>query len=447
MAFIDQLKRGWNAFKEEEKNPIAEDFSNLTPTYYTSTSPSTPKPRFTNERTILSAIYTRVSIDFAKLDYRHIKVDEIGRFASEMSSHLNRCLFLEPNLDQGPSAFLQDIILTLFDKGVCALVPVDTTTNPMKTEIVDIFTLRVGIIKQWYPSKVKVSVWDEKDGKRKDVTLPKRFVAIIQNPLYLVMNAPNSTHQRLVRKLSQLDVVDEQAASGKLDIIIQVPYPVKSERSIERAEKRRDEIELQLKGSQYGIAYADATEKITQLNRPAENNLMDTIQYLVNMLYGQLGLTEEVMNGTANEAAMINYQNRTIVPIADAVREAMQRSFLGHMGTANLEKIDYYDNPFKLVPLKELADIADKFSRNEIFSPNEIRGFLGVRPSPDKKADELKNRNVPPFDDPAMADAYALAAQAYGNGNPNGNGNGNGNLPSVSAPAEVQQIGAGVSTN
>lgn len=400
MAFTDRVKQAWNAFRQQD-SPLETDFSNAGQTYLSSAPPDRQKLRFSSERTIISALYTRVSIDFARLDFRHTKTDETGRYVKDMPSNLNTCLTLEPNMDQGPSSFLQDVVLTLFDKGCCAVVPVDTTLNPNTNDIVDIYTLRVGIIKQWYPKKVRISVWNEETGKRQDITLDKRFVAIVPNPLYSVMNEPNSTHQRLIRKLNLLDVVDHQSSSGKLDIIIQLPYAVKSENRKLQAEKRRDDIEFQLRGSQYGIAYADATEKITQLNRPAENNLMSQVEYLVKMLYGQLGLTEEVMNGTASESAMINYQNRTIVPIADAVKQAMQRAFLGHIGTDNLEKIDYYDNPFKLVPLKDLAEIADKFSRNVIFAPNEIRGFIGVRPSTDPTADTLKNRNVPPFGDPS----------------------------------------------
>jgi hypothetical protein len=445
LAIGDRLKQAWNAFNQKDA-PIESDFGNVGPTYYTSAPPDRPRLRFTGERTIISAIYTRVSIDFARLDFRHTLTDDSGRFKEEKDSNLNTCLSLEPNLDQGPSAFLQDIVLTLFDKGCCALVPVDTTKNPHTNETVDIYTLRVGIIKNWYANKVRVSVWNEDTGQRQDVVLDKRFVAIVQNPLYSVMNEPNSTHQRLIKKLSMLDVVDEQSSSGKLDLIIQLPYAVKSETRKQQADKRRDDIEMQLRGSQYGIAYADATEKVTQLNRPAENNLMGQVEFLVKMLYGQLGLTEEVMNGTASESAMINYQNRTIVPIADAVREAMQRAFIGHTGTAKSERIDYYDNPFKLVPLKDLAEIADKFSRNTIFAPNEIRGFMGFRPATDPNADQLGNRNVPPFGDPSGMAAYlsdptqmdpygdpAATMQDFGRPSNGQSSNGNGDPPATMA--------------
>jgi len=298
-------------------------------------------------------------------------------------------------MDQAPRAFRQDIVMTLFDKGVAALVPVDTTVNPNTNEMIDIYTLRVGEIITWYPKHVRVSVYNEKSGKREEVLLAKRFVAIVENPLYTVMNEPNSTLQRLIRKLSLLDAVDEQSSSGKLDLIIQLPYVIKSEARRQQAEARRQDIELQLKGSQYGIAYTDGTEKITQLNRPAENNLLKQIEYLTNMLYGQLGITEEVMNGTADEKAMINYFNRTIEPIVEAIVQAMQRSFLGPVGTLEQERISYFKDPFKLVPISEIAEIADKFTRNEIFSSNEIRGFMGIQPSDDPKADKLVNSNMP----------------------------------------------------
>jgi len=285
--------------------------------------------------------------------------------------------------------------MSLFDKGVAALVPVDTTINPNTNEIFDIYSLRVGEIVNWYPKHVRLSVYNEEKGAREEVTLEKRFVAIVENPLYSVMNEPNSTLQRLLRKLSLLDTVDEASSSGKLDLIIQLPYVIKSEARRQQAETRRKDIEFQLKGSQYGIAYTDATEKITQLNRPTENNLLKQVEYLTNMLYGQLGITEEIMNGTADEKAMINYFNRTIEPIVDAVVEAMQRSFLGPKGTDNAERILYFRNPFKLVPVADLAEIADKLGRNEIVSSNEFRGFLGMGPSNDPKADELRNSNMP----------------------------------------------------
>lgn len=397
MAIVERVRSAWNAFR------IADNESTYKPDYgvntsYSGISPSRPRLRYYNERSIVSAIYTRISIDVASVSLRHIKLDEFGRYLEDIDSNLNTCLTLETNMDQAPRAFRQDIVMSLFDKGVVALVPVDTTVNPNTKEIFDIYSLRVADVVQWYPKHVRVNVYNEATGNREEVTLEKRFVAIIENPLYSVMNEPNSTLQRLIRKLSILDAVDEQSGSGKLDLIIQLPYVIKSEARREQAEKRRTDIELQLKGSQYGIAYTDGTEKVTQLNRPAENNLLKQVEYLTNMLYGQLGITEEVMNGTADEKAMINYFNRTIEPIIDSVVEAMQRSFLGPQGTKRAERIHYFKDPFKLVPVTEIAEIADKFTRNEILSANEIRGFIGVHPSRDAKADKLVNSNMPQKD-------------------------------------------------
>jgi hypothetical protein len=304
-------------------------------------------------------------------------------------------LTFKPNLDQGPRAFRQDLAATVFEKGVAAIVPVDTISNPQNNLEFDIESLRVGEIVQFYAKHVRVSVWNENTGQRQEVTLEKRIVGIVYNPLYSIMNEPNSTLQRLIRKLQLLDVVDEQSSSGKLDIIIQLPYVVKTEARQKQAEKRREDLEIQLKDSKYGIAYTDGAEKITQLNRPAENNLLAQVTYLTNLLYSQLGLTENIMNGTADEATMLNYFNRTIEPIIDAIVQAMQVAFLGSSGTQKNQKIMYFRDPFKLVPVGQIAEIADKFTRNEILTSNEIRGFLGVRPSKDPKADQLVNSNMP----------------------------------------------------
>jgi putative sterol carrier protein len=336
-----------------------------------------------------------MSIDVSDVDFRHVSFDDQNRYKEDVESALNAALNLEPNLDQGPRAFRQDIAMTLFDKGSAALVPVDTTTDPTKTEIFDIHTLRVGEIVEWFPKHVKVSVYNEVTGKREEITLEKRFVAIVENPLYAVMNAPNGTLQRLIRKLTLLDAVDEQSSSGKLDLIIQLPYVVKSEARKKAAAERRENIQLQLKDSQYGIAYTDATEKITQLNRPAENNLLAQVEWLTKMLYGELGITEDVMNGTADEAAMINYYNRAVGPIVQAISEAMQRSFIGPVNTKKGERIRSYKDPFKYVAVGDMAEIADKFTRNEILTSNEVRGFLGIEPFPDDKADQLVNSNMP----------------------------------------------------
>jgi len=403
LALSDRVVKAWNAFRSNENVRDDYTYGGGGAVSYTNISPSRPRLRYYSERTIISAIYNRISIDVAGVSFKHIKLDAFGRYLKDIKSNLNSCLTLEANLDQSPRAFRQDIAMTLFDKGVVALVPVDTAVNPETNEVFDIYTLRVGEIVAWYPKHIRVSVYNEAKGIREEVTLEKRFVAIIENPLYSVMNEPNSTLQRLIRKLGLLDAVDEQSGSGKLDLIIQLPYVIKSEARRLQAEKRRDDIEFQLKGSQYGIAYTDGTEKITQLNRPAENNLLKQIEYLTNMLYGQLGITEEVMNGTADEKAMINYFNRTIEPIIDSIIESMQRAFLGPKGTTNMERIHYFNDPFKLVPVASLAEIADKFTRNEILTGNEIRGFMGIQPSQDPKADELRNSNMPQADTEPVA--------------------------------------------
>jgi Phage portal protein len=396
LAMFDRFKKVWNAFRNT--NELDTQFSADTAasgSWYGPGSPSRPRHAIYNERSIISAVYTRISVDVAGLVIKHINVDKDDRYKSDVDSTLNDCLLWEPNMDQSPRPFRQDIVMTLFDKGVAVVVPVDTAVNPMKNEEFEIFSLRVGEVVTWYPKHVKLNLYNENKGKREEVTLEKRFVAIVENPLYAVMNEPNSTLQRLIRKLSLLDAVDEQSGSGKLDLIIQLPYVIKSEARRQQAEKRREDIEFQLKGSQYGIAYTDGTEKITQLNRPAENNLLAQVEYLTNMLFNQLGLTEEVMNGTAQEEAMLNYFNRTIEPIADAIVESMQRAFLGFKGAKKNERIRYFRDPFKLVPTKEIAEIADKFTRNEILTSNEIRMFMGIKPSEDPKADELVNANMP----------------------------------------------------
>lgn len=396
MPILSRIKTAWNAFVSVENPANADLGTQLGPPTYSVHSPSLPRRRYSNERTIVSSIYTRISIDVADITFSHVQLDENDRYKEELQTFLNSCLTLEANIDQAPRAFRQDIVMTLFDRGVAALVPVDTTVNPNTHEVVDIYTMRVGEIVAWYPKHVRVSVYNEDKGIRQEITLEKRFCAIIQNPLYTVMNEPNSTLQRLIRKLNLLDTVDEAAGSGKLDLIIQLPYVIKSEAKRQQAEQRREDIEFQLRGSQYGIAYADGTEKITQLNRPAENNLLKQIEYLTNMLYGQLGITEEVMNGTAEEKTMINYHNRTVKPIVDAIMEAMQRTFIGPQGIMSNERIMYFNDPFKLVPISVLAEIADKFTRNEILSGNEIRSLIGIRPSLDPKADELRNSNIRP---------------------------------------------------
>lgn len=394
MAFLDRFKRVWNAFRDVTVQ--TSDLAYGSTSVHGGSSPSRTRLRITNERSIIASVYNKLSVDVADRVIKHVQVDgDTGAYLGDMDTSLNDCLTLEPNIDQGPRAFRQDIAMTLFDKGVAAIVPVDASVNPDTNQMFDIFSLRVGEILTWYPKHVRISLYNEDTGRREDVVLPKSEVGIVENPLYSVMNEPNSTLQRLIRKLGLLDAVDEQSSSGKLDIIIQLPYVIKSEARKAQAESRREDIEFQLRGSQYGIAYIDGSEKITQLNRPAENNLLKQVEYLTNLLYNQLGLSEEVMNGTADEKAMLNYFGRTIEPILDAIVEAMQRAFLRIDKVRQNQAIRYFRNPFKLVPVEQLAEIADKFTRNEIMSSNEIRGFIGLPPSKDPKADQLRNANMP----------------------------------------------------
>jgi Phage portal protein len=391
------LKHSWNAIQAVENQP--DQFQYMGPSY--SFRPDRTRLRFSNEKSLTSAIYTRLSIDIAAVDMRHVKVDDNNRYLDDVQSGLMNALQFEANIDQGPRALKQDIVLTMFDKGVVAIVPVDTTTDPRMPGSWDIQTLRVGEVVAWYPRHVTVRLYDDRSGIKKDITLPKSMVAIVENPLYTVMNETNSTLQRLVRKLNLLDVVDEQSASGKLDLIIQLPYVIKSDTRREQAEQRRKDIEVQLKGSQYGIAYTDGTEKITQLNRPAENNLMDQITYLTNMLYGQLGLTEEVLNGTADEKTMVNYYNRSIEPILSAIAEALQRTFLTKTARTQGQRVMFFNNPFKYMTSATLAEMADKLTRNEILSSNDMRALIGMKPSKTPGADELRNKNLPITTDPA----------------------------------------------
>lgn len=393
MGIGSKLKHAWNAFSSNEEDEFTQSWG--TAISYGTARPDRLRLNISNERSIVSSIYNRLAIDFASISIRHVKLDENDRYLSEIKSGLNNCLRLEANIDQGARAFRQDIAMSLFDQGVIALVPVDTSMNPNVTGGYDIQTMRVGTVVRWMPRHVRVSLYNDNTGKREEVTLEKKYVAIVENPLYSVMNEPNSTLQRLIRKLSLLDAVDEQVSSGKLDLIIQLPYVIKSDARRQQAEKRREDIEFQLKGSKYGIAYTDGTEKITQLNRPAENNLMAQIEYLVEMLYSQLGLTPEVMNGTADEKTMLNYINRTIEPLLDAVTESMKRTFLTKTARTQGQSIEYFRDPFKLVPIANIAEIADKFTRNEIMSSNEIRAAIGYKPSTDAKADQLVNSNMP----------------------------------------------------
>lgn len=389
------LKHGWNLFLEEKYLGIHSHGGHGS---YGSYAPQRTRGSYSSERSIISSIYTRLGIDVSGVDIRHARLDEEGRYLEDIRSALQDCLTIEPNLDQGARQFRQDIAMTLFEHGVAAIVPVDTDIDPAISSSFIIKSLRVGEIVAWHPQHVTVNLYDERDGQRKQVTVPKKTTAIVENPLYSVMNEPNSTLQRLIRKLNMLDSVDEQSSSGKLDMIIQLPYVIKSEARRQQAEQRRKDIEFQLTGSKYGIAYTDGTEKIQQLNRPIENNLLKQIEYLTAMLYSQLGLTEEVMNGTADEKAMINYFNRTIKPIVQAITEAMKRSFLTKTARTQGQSIVYFRNPFDLVPMEQVAEVADKFTRNEILSANEIRQGIGFKPSKDPKADQLVNSNMPQAD-------------------------------------------------
>ena len=380
----------WNAFRSRDQAEYYQN--NMGPS--TSTRPDKPRLTLGNERSIISAVYTRLAIDVSSVAIQHVRLDQNGRYLNVEPSSLNDCLNVEANIDQTGKALIHDAVLSMFDEGCIAIVPVETSMDINKTGSYDILSLRTGKILEWYPSFVKVRVYNERSGQKEDVILPKKDVAIIENPLYAVMNEPNSTLKRLIYKLNLLDSIDEQSGSGKLDLIIQLPYVVKTEARKVQAEARRKDLEVQLSGSKYGIAYTDGTEKVTQLNRPAENNLMKQIEYLTSMLYSQLGLTESVFNGTADEKEMLNYYNRTIEPILTAITEEMVRKFLTKTARTQFQSIMYFRDPFKLVPVNELADIADKFTRNEILSSNDLRAIIGYKPSKDPKADELRNKNL-----------------------------------------------------
>ena len=387
--FGDKLQHGWNAF-----------INNRDPTYYgghgTSYIYRPDRPRLSrgNERSIITAIYNRIALDVADLSIEHVRLDEEDRYIETIKSGLNTCLNLEANLDQTGLDFKQDIVLSMLDEGVVAIVPVETDLDPTVTGSFDVTNMRTGKILEWFPDKVKVRVYNERTGEKEDLLLPKKSVAIIPNPLYAVCNEPNSTMQRLIRKLNLLDAIDEQSGSGKLDLIIQLPYVIKSPARKEQAEQRRADIEQQLAGSKYGIAYTDGTERITQLNRPVENNLMKQIEYLTSMLYSQLGITQGVLDGTADEQTMLNYHGRTIVPIVTAIVDEMKRKFLTKTARTQRQSIVFFRDPLKLVPVTQLATIADTLTRNEIMSKNEFRQVMGRKPSKDPKADQLINSNI-----------------------------------------------------
>lgn len=411
MGFMDRIQRGWNAFRNRDPT---ENFRETGAAYYYRPD----RPRFTrgNERSITTSVLNRIALDVSAIDIFHVRLDENGRFLSQIESGLNNCLTLSANADQTGRAFKQDAVMSMLDEGCVALVPVDTTANPDKSDSYEIETMRVGKIIQWRPQHVQIRLYNEQTGKKEEIWCPKRTVAIVENPLYAVMNEPNSTMQRLIRKLALLDVTDEQTASGKLDLIIQLPYVIKTEARRQQAETRRKDIEMQLAGSKYGIAYTDGTERITQLNRSVENNLMKQVEYLTNQLYSQLGITQTILDGTADEKTMLNYYSRTIEPIVSAIVDEMKRKFLTKTARTQRQSIQFFRDPFKLVPVNDIAEIADKFTRNEIMTSNEIRQIVGMRPSDDPKADELRNSNISQQKDDPMNQPYETGDEYYKEG-------------------------------
>lgn len=390
ISLVNRIKNSWNAFFN--KDPTF-------PNYYNYSGGSYYKPdriRLTrgNERSTVTSVFNRIALDVASISINHCRLDNNKRFKEIIDSNLNNCLSLEANIDQTSRALIQDVVMSMFDEGSVAIVPIDTIGNPEKSTSYEILTLRTGKIIAWFPNHIRVRIYNDRTGKEEEISVLKRNAAIIENPLYAVMNEPNSTLQRLIRKLTLLDSVDEQSSSGKLDLIIQLPYVVRSESRKAQAEQRRQDIERQLKGSKYGIAYTDGTEKITQLNRPVENNLMKQVEYLTSMLYSQLGITQSILDGSADEKTMRNYNSRTIEPIVSAIVDEMKRKFLSKTARSQKQTIMFFSDPFKLVPVSDLAEIADKFTRNEILSSNEIRQVIGVKPSDDPKADQLINSNL-----------------------------------------------------
>ena len=389
MGLIERVQRGWNAFRNRDPT---YNFQNIgEASYY-----RPDRPRFTrgNERSIVTSVYNRIALDVSNINIQHVRLDGNGRFTSVLESHLNNCLSLDANLDQTGRAFIQDAVMSMLDEGCVALIPVVTDVDPEDSSSYKIFSMRTGKIIEWRPDKVKIQAYNDLTGRREEIVLPKSAVAIVENPLYAVINEPNSTMQRLIRKLNLMDVTDEQTASGKLDLIIQLPYVIKTEARQKQAEDRRKSIEMQLASSKYGIAYTDGTEHITQLNRSVENNLMKQVEYLTNMLYSQLGITQAILDGTADEQSMLNYYSRTIEPIISAITDEMKRKFLSKTARSQGQSIMFFRDPFKLVPVNNIAEIADKFTRNEIMTSNEFRQIIGMKPSDDPKADKLWNSNI-----------------------------------------------------
>lgn len=400
-----RIKRAYNAFLNRDPTP-----SYKIDGYGYSYRPDRPRFSRGNKRSIVTPIFNKIALDAASMDYKHCQLDKTNRYSTDINSGLNNCLTLSANKDQDCHAFIQDIVTSMLDEGCVAIVPIDTIDNPDETDGYDIETMRTGRIIEWKPDHVKVRIYNDRSGRQQDIWCKKSTVAIIENPFYAVVNEPNSTLQRLIRKLSLLDVTDEQTASGKLDLIIQLPYVIKSKAREQQAEERRKNIEMQLSGSKYGIAYTDGTERITQLNRSVENNLMKQIEYLTNMVYGQLGMTPSILDGSADEQTMLNYYNRTIEPIVRAILLGMNRTFLSKNARTRGQSIMAFRDPFKLVPVNQIAEIADKFTRNEIMSSNEVRQAIGIKPSNDPKADELRNSNIshPAEEDQKIKDTEKL---------------------------------------
>lgn len=400
----ERLKKGWNAFRNNKDPTFEQAQWNV---YSSTFRPDRLRLTGGNEKSIITAIYNRIALDVASISIKHVRVDENGRYKEEIKSPLNNVLTLDANTDQTGRALIQDAVMSMFDEGVVAIVPVDVKGDPILSDSYEIYTVRTAKILEWYPEHIRISMYDERTGKRDEIVIPKRIAAIVENPFYAVMNDRNSVLKRLVRKLNLLDAVDEQSASGKMDLIIQLPYAAKTPLKKQQAEDRRHDIESQLIDSKYGIAYIDGTEHVVQLNRAVENNMMSSIEYLTSMLYSQLTLTPEVMNGSAKEEVMLNYNNRTVEPIVAAIVDEMNRKYLTPTARTQGQRIQYFREPFRLVPINGIADIADKFTRNEILSPNEIRGIVGFRPSDDVEADKLRNRNI--------NQAKGLGAQAIQN--------------------------------
>ena len=406
LPFRSRVKNAWNVFMNKDPSRRYADYG---PGY----AQRPDRPRFTrgNERSIVTSVYNRIALDVAAVAIRHVRLDENGRYLEDMNSDLNNCLSLEANVDQTARAFIQDVVISMLDEGCVAIVPIETDVDPDDNGSFKIFSMRTGQILQWMPQHIRVRVYNDRTGMKEDIVVSKESVAIIENPLYSVINEPNSTMQRLIHKLNLLDAVDEQSSSGKLDLIIQLPYVIKTEARRQQAENRRRDIENQLSGSKYGIAYTDGTERITQLNRSVENNLMKQIEYLTNTLYSQLGMTTTVFDGTADEQTMLNYNNRTVEVFLSAITVEMKRKFLTKTARSQRQSIEFFRDPFRLVPVNELAEIADKFTRNEIMTSNEIRQVIGMKPSKDPRADELRNKNLNESKEDQKIDAVEVAEE------------------------------------